>query len=62
MELNYDYLQEGGKYTVPEKFIGLEYLSLTPMVIEIDIKNVLCRNSHVHKHDCLAPHIRQSVL
>jgi hypothetical protein len=34
MEFNHDHLQENRKYTAPEKLIGLEYLSLTPAVIE----------------------------
>ena len=62
MEFNYDYLQENREHTAPEKIIGLEYSSLTPTVTERDIENALGRSSPDHKHDCLAPHIRQSVL
>jgi len=41
MEFNHDHLQDSRKYTAPEKLIGLEYLSLTPMVIERVIENAL---------------------
>jgi hypothetical protein len=62
MEFNRDHLQEDRKYTAPKELIGLEYLYSTPMVIERYIENALRRNSHDHKHDGVAPHIRQSVL
>jgi hypothetical protein len=41
MELDRAYLQKSREYTAPEKLIGLEYMSLTPTVIERDIETSL---------------------
>ena len=43
MEFHNDHLQEIRKYAAPEKLIDLDYLSLTPTVIERDIENALLR-------------------
>jgi hypothetical protein len=46
----------------PEKHIGLDYLPLTLIAIERDIKNIPHWNSCVHKHDCLMSHIHRLIL
>jgi hypothetical protein len=51
MKFNHDHLQQNRQYSAPEKLIHLNYASLTLIVVERNIANVRCRNSHAHKHD-----------